>query len=131
MVVALAEMLLGSSPDVEVGAKIDLGAVVPEGTGGVPVSGRASGAVGRVAIDALAACELLFCENGGYLLEVGPADVERVVAVLAKRGAWHAEIGRTTAESGLVVHADGAGDIVMSEEEMSSAWLNGATEVML
>ena len=131
MVVALAEMLLGSSPDIEVGADVGLGAVVSEGSRGAGVGGRVSGDGGRVAVDALAACELLFCENGGYLLEVGPADVERAIAVLAGRGAWHAEIGRTTATAGLVVRAEGIGDIVVSEGEMSAAWLNGATEVML
>jgi phosphoribosylformylglycinamidine synthase len=131
MVVALAEMLFGSSPDVEVGAEIDLGAVVPEGTGGAPAGRGVSGAGGRAAGDALAVCELLFCENGGYLLEVDPADVARAFAVLTKRGAWHAEIGRTTATSGLVVREDGVGDIVLSEDAMSAAWLNGATEVML
>jgi phosphoribosylformylglycinamidine synthase len=131
MVVALAEMLFGSSPDVEVGAEIDLGAVVPEGTGGAPAGHGASGAGGRAAGDALAVCELLFCENGGYLLEVDPADVARAFGVLTKRGAWHAEIGRTTATSGLVVREDGVGDIVLSEDAMSAAWLNGATEVML
>ncbi len=55
----------------------------------------------------------------------------RAVAVLTKRGAWHAEIGRTTATSGMVVRGGGAGDIVLSEDAMSAAWLNGATEVML
>ena len=129
MVVALAEMLLGSSPDIEIGADVSLGAVLPEG--GAGVSGYASGEGGRVAVDALAACELLFCENGGYVLEVGLADVERAIAVLAGRGAWHAEIGRTIATSGLVVRADGVGDVVVSEDDMSAAWLNGATEVML
>jgi len=136
MVVALAEMLFGSSSDIEIGAEIDLGAVVPEGTAGAPAGGGVSGAGGRGtggrgAGDALAVCELLFCENGGYLLEVDPADVERAAGVLAKRGAWHAEIGRTTATSGLVVREDGVGDIVLSEDAMSAAWLNGATEVML
>jgi phosphoribosylformylglycinamidine synthase len=131
MVVALAEMLLGSSPDVEIGVDISLGAVLPEGEGRAAVGEDASADGRRVAVDALAACELLFCENGGYLLEVDPADMERAIAVLAGRGAWHAEIGRTTAASGLVVRTDGIGDVVVSEDEMSAAWLNGATEVML
>ncbi|MCK4409178.1 MAG: phosphoribosylformylglycinamidine synthase, partial [Candidatus Eisenbacteria sp.] len=129
MVVALAEMLLGSAPDIEVGADISLGAVVAERTGRASVGGGVSDSGGRV-VDALAACELLFCENGGYLLEIGPADTERAIAVLAKRGAWHAEIGRTTAASGLLVRGYGVGDVVMSEGAMSAAWLNGATEVM-
>ncbi|MFH1502620.1 MAG: phosphoribosylformylglycinamidine synthase subunit PurL [Candidatus Eisenbacteria bacterium] len=126
MVVALAEMLLGSSPDVAVGAEIELDAVAGEGRGG-----GVSGARGRFVGDALAACELLFCENGGYLLEIAPEDLERVEGVLEERGAWHAVIGRTTAERGLVAHAGSAGDVRLSENEMSAAWLNGATEVML
>ncbi len=51
--------------------------------------------------------------------------------VLDERDAWYAEVGRTTAERGLVVLAGAVGDIRLSEDEMSAAWLNGATEVML
>ncbi|MFH1866054.1 MAG: AIR synthase-related protein, partial [Candidatus Eisenbacteria bacterium] len=112
MVVALAEMLLGSSPDSTIGAEIDLDRTWAAG-------------------DALAVCELLFCENGGYLLEVGPDDVDLAMDVLDDRGTWYAEIGRTTAERGLVVLAGSVGDVRLSEDAMSAAWLNGATEVML
>lgn len=115
MVVALAEMLLGSSADVAVGAEIDMDAGWAECERG----------------EALAVYELLFCENGGYLLEVGPDDVDEVVDALDERGAWYAEIGRTTAERGLVVRGGGAGDVRLSEDRLSTAWLNGATEVML
>jgi len=111
-IVALAEMLLGASADTEIGAEVELGAVA------------------RVGGDVLAACEALFCENGGYLLEVAAADVASALEVLVTRGAWHAEVGRTRGGGGLVVHWDGD-DIEVTDEAMRDAWTNGATKVML
>ena len=100
----------GARPDVGIGVELDLG---------------------RGGSDALGACELLFCENGGYVLEVATGDLVRVAEVLDGRGAWHAVVGRTTDETGLIVRGDGIGEIALSEDEMNDAWLNGATEVML
>ena len=80
-------------------------------------------------VDSLSAAKAIFCENGGYVLEVAPEHVAEVGAVLEKRGAWFVEAGMTTAVPGMVIR--GGVRVEVSEEDMKKAWEEGAAELML
>jgi len=114
LVTAVSEMLLGSAEDLAVGAEF-----------------RADTCAGCAPepVDSLAAARAIFCENGGYVLEVAPEHVGEVGAVLKKRDAWFVELGLTTAVPGLVIR--GGVRVEISEDDMRDAWDNGAAELML
>lgn len=108
---AVVEMLLLAAPDAVVGAAIDLGWGGPEAP-------------------AALAARRLFCENGGYVIEVAPDRADAARRVLVARGAWHARIGATTGGRGLVLGGVEGGDVEFPRDELSNAWTRGATEVM-
>ena len=120
--VTVAEMLLAAAPDRRVGARIDLGAARPGIRAGEPVKGP---------LGAPEAASILFCESGGYVLEVDPGSEEAARHVLERRGVWFARLGETAAETSLIVAGAGQRDIVVSLSDLESAWTHGATEVML
>ena len=114
LVTAVAEMLLNSPEDLAVGVEITVDTCAdcaPE------------------PMDATRAAEALFCENGGYVLEVAPERVHEVAAYLKKRGAWFREIGMTTVTPGLSLR--GGVRLELSMDEIRDAWTNGASELML
>jgi phosphoribosylformylglycinamidine synthase len=114
LVTAAAEMLLAAPEDLEVGMEITVDTCAecaPE------------------PMDARRAAEALFCENGGYLLEVAPEHVHEAAACLKRRGAWFREIGLTTVEPGLSFR--GGLRLEFTRDELADAWTNGATELML
>jgi phosphoribosylformylglycinamidine synthase len=114
LVTAVAEMLLCSPDDLPVGAEIRVEACAncaPE------------------PVDTTRAAETLFCENGGYVLEVAPENVHEVAAALTARGAWFQEIGLTTVEPGLSIR--GGVRVKVAEDELREAWTKGASELML
>jgi len=109
---AVAEMALLAAPDAAVGLRIDLA-----GIGG-----------GVVAADV--AARLLFCENGGFVIEVAEANAGRVRRVLDESGVWFRGLGRTTGERVLeIVGIDGA-RVALDLEEASRAWNHGAQRFM-
>jgi phosphoribosylformylglycinamidine synthase len=114
LVTAVAEMLLGAPEDLEVGADIKVDSCIDCLPG---------------EMDWLKVVQALFCENGGYVLEVAPEHVHEVSATLRKRGAFFREIGLTTALPGLMVRGAGGADI--SQDELREAWTKGASELML
>jgi phosphoribosylformylglycinamidine synthase II len=144
--VSVAEMLLTSVPGRDVGAELDARSMVEAGAA---AAGTGDSAAGEEP-DALDACRVLFCENGGYVLEVRPGDEAAVRNILEKRGAWHALVGKTTGEPQLRIagvrgasadaestsggadeESASCADVVVSYESMEAAWKGGATEVML
>lgn len=111
LIVAVAEMMLGSAPDE---------------TPGVRLTHQASdGAVGTGQ-----ACRFLFCENGGYVLEVRPENEDAVLAVLERRAVWSARIGETTEADGLAIEGLECGPVSVGWAELASAWRSGASRKM-
>jgi phosphoribosylformylglycinamidine synthase II len=106
--VAVAEMLLLAAPGRPIGARIEL-----------PTTGRAD------------AARFLFCEAGGYVLEIAPASERAARGVLDRRGARFARIGETTATGSLAMAGADAVMVVVPVAELALAWTRGATEVLL
>jgi phosphoribosylformylglycinamidine synthase len=106
--VAVAEMLLLAAPDRPAGARVTL-----------PTTGRAD------------AARFLFCETGGYVVEVAPARERAARAVLTRRGVRFARIGETTSSGSLAMAGVGGTDVVVSLADLERAWTRGATEVLL
>ncbi len=111
LVTAVVEMMLTAAPDAAPGARL-----VHQARDGE--------------VDTATACRFLFCENGGYVLEVRPGDEGAVRAVLEKRGVWHARVGETTSEGSLGIEGLGHGRVSVGRAELSSAWLSGAARSM-
>ena len=114
----LVEMMLASAPDAAPGVRM-----VHDERHGVVGPGKAA--------------RFLFCENGGFVLEVRPENEGAVREILERRGAWHARLGETTGGASLRIEgirassADAAWPrIEIAREELERAWRGGATEVM-
>jgi len=118
--VAVAEMMLTAAPGAALGARMDLRAAsgAGEGTGGE-------------ALSAPEAARRLFCERGGYVLEIEPRSEDAARGVLERRGAWCARVGVVTADASLVITGAGPRDIALPMAALARAWSRGATEVML
>ncbi len=115
LVVAVAEMILHGAPDRRLGARVDLAKIAPaDGTVDVP-----------------AACGILFCETGGYVLEVPQESEASVLAVLEQRGVWFRRIGETTANGALAIGGVGDADVEIPTDALAHAWGSGATNAML
>ncbi len=117
---AIAEMILLTAPDVEIGARVDLAAMASAG---------AAGGEGTVGVQE--ACRLLFCESGGYVLEIAASDEAAALAVFEERSVWFRRVGETTGELGIVLASAEGGDVEVPFDAMARAWSGGATEVML
>ena len=108
---AVVEMLLLAAPDATGGAAIEVG----------------------WESQAVAVCEaarLLFCENGGYVLEVRPEHEEAVRALLRARWVWFRRVGETTRVRTLAIGGIEGGAVEIDVSELARAWTRGATEVM-
>ncbi len=81
-------------------------------------------------VDAAMACRFLFCENGGFVLEVASGDEDDVTAVLERRAVWHARVGETTEEKALVIDGLECGRVSVGRAELASAWSSGAKRYM-
>jgi phosphoribosylformylglycinamidine synthase len=101
LVVALAEMMLGSWGKVELGLEIDIRAVESRGD-----------------------FERLFSETGAYLLEVRPGPLPEAIRTVA-----HLELGRVTEARELRVRGE-AGEIVLGAAELEEAWGRSFREVV-
>ena len=111
LVAAVVEMIALAAPDATTGAAMDLA-----------WEGRA--------VPLAEAARTLFCENGGYILEVDPVNVEAVRTALEARGAWFRRLGVTTAGPSLVIGGAEGGDTEILVSDLERAWTHGATEVM-
>lgn len=100
LAVALAEMILGPKGEVSLGCEVDLAA-----------------ALGSVAADAA-----LFCENGGFVLEVRRGSVEAAEFILGNAGADWWRLGEVTAGPRLEIK--NGDDLLVSLDavSMSAAW---------
>jgi phosphoribosylformylglycinamidine synthase len=107
LALCLCEMLLGSRGTVGFGAKVHLDALGSK----------------------LRDDEILFCESGGYVLEVDPANAEAVVSLFRSAGGQAWLIGSTTPEPALVV--DSKGDEILNVEAatLADAWRGAVTHV--
>jgi phosphoribosylformylglycinamidine synthase II len=114
LVTAVVEMLLASPEDVVLGAEVMV---------------KVCADCAPDPMDTVTAAEALFCESGGYVLEVAPEKVHEVAALLKKRGAWFREIGLTTIQPGLSLRSGVR--LEVTEEELRDAWENGASGLML
>ncbi|MBD3348697.1 MAG: phosphoribosylformylglycinamidine synthase, partial [Candidatus Eisenbacteria bacterium] len=122
LVAALAEMMLAGAPDSAPGIKVTWDALQPEAGQNGAARERAAGPDERART-----ARLLFCENGGYVLEVRPENEDRVREIAERRGAWCAKIGETTEAPSLVL----AGlSLTTSRESLERAWTGGARGVM-
>jgi phosphoribosylformylglycinamidine synthase II len=108
---AVVEMLLLAAPGTEPGATIKL-----EWAG--PITSVRE------------AARILFCENGGYVLEVRSDREEAARKILEARGVWFRKIGKTVSERALVIEGVDGGTTEIDVSELARAWTRGATEVM-
>jgi len=100
LAVALAEMVLG-----------------PKGAGGLGCTVDLGPALGAEAPD-----EALFCENGGFVVEVREGSSEAAELILANSGADWWRLGDVTAEARLIIHAGGGPVINLAADELARAW---------
>ena len=124
---ALAEMVLCSAVDEAVGADVDLEARLSAEGATAAASGERPGAAAGAHERA---CRVLFCENGGYVVEVSPDDAGVAEDILERRGAWYARIGTTTRSDSLVIRTPD-GEIDLTRDDMQSCWSAGARDLML
>ena len=108
---AVVEMLLLAASDATAGATIEVG-----------WESRA--------VSIREAARLLFCENGGYVLEVRPKHEEAVRTLLTARGVWFRRVGETTRVRTLAIGGIEGGAVEIEAAELERAWTRGATEVM-
>ena len=84
------------------------------------------GSVGaRVSLDFgedLSTTELLFSENGGFVMEVISDRVEDVLELARESGARARAIGRTTEEHALVIECGGAPEVNLEGRTLRDAW---------
>ncbi|MBD3367740.1 MAG: phosphoribosylformylglycinamidine synthase subunit PurL [Candidatus Eisenbacteria bacterium] len=113
LAVAVAEMMLAAAPDAGAGVELDVGA--------------AAGATEPLANEA--AARALFCESGGYVLEL-PGDVsDEALERLRARGAWAVRVGRTIEEP--ILRLLGLEEETVVERElMRGRFLKRLSEVM-
>jgi phosphoribosylformylglycinamidine (FGAM) synthase-like enzyme len=112
LAVALAEMALLASRDSDLGLEVDLGAV------------------GGAEVDAAQAARLLFCENGGYVLEISPAGEAGAAAVFARRNVRAFRLGTTARGGRMVIRGCGSAPLSFAVRDLREAWERGATEAM-
>jgi len=115
LIVSVVEMLLNATPDLAVGARIDLSRL----TGVDDPAG------------AQEVCRRLFSEAGGYVLEVAPENEAKARTALHDRGLSWARVGETTEARTLVLTSAAGGDVEIPVDALARAWNGGATEVML
>lgn len=90
------------------------------------IGGWGKGSVGaRVSLDFgedLSTTELLFSENGGFVMEVISDRVEDVLELARESGARARAIGRTTEEHALVIECGGAPEVNLEGRTLRDAW---------
>ena len=111
MATALVEMMLLAAPDAAPGVRL-----VHEERDGVVRPEQAA--------------RFLFCENGGYVIEVAPGNEAAARELLERRGAWFARVGETTEERTFVLEGISGSSIEIERAELERVWSAGATEAM-
>jgi len=109
LAVALAEMLFNPYDEPQYGVNVDISAVVSEG---------------------LSLHEVLFCENGGYLLEINKTDEDRTADMLVSSGVEHYRLGEVTADKVFRLARGGTILIEMSVAGLYAVWRDGLDEVI-
>jgi phosphoribosylformylglycinamidine synthase len=110
MAVAISEMLFAPYGDEYIGARLDLSYLL-EKHGDISLG------------------ELLFCENGGYILEVKPENKDRVEEIMKGRKTDFYPLGEVTTEPVLALLDNG--DTILSEpvEGFAQAWREGLDRI--
>lgn len=103
----LCEMLLGARGELSVGAEVGL----------------------EVLDSCLRLDEILFCECGGYVLEVEPEKAPAAVEIFRSSGAPAWIIGQTTADAALRISAGGVEAVAIDVEQLAGAWKSALRDV--
>jgi len=112
-ITAVAESALWAAADAALGVRIDLRAIAAGGPSGAPDAAR-----------------LLFCENGGFVIEVEAANAAAVERALGERGVWFRKVGATVGERVLEIMGIEGQRVRLQLEEIERSWADGAARFM-
>lgn len=107
LALCLCEMMLGARGEALYGANVDL----------APLESH------------LRHDEVLFCESGGYVLEVPAEDCESVIEMFRSKGVAAWRVGVTTAEASLVIGAGDEAIVNLDEGLLAEAWKGALKKV--
>jgi phosphoribosylformylglycinamidine synthase len=109
---AAVEMILSAAPDSTLGLRLDLGAIA-----GGP-------------LDAAQAARIIFCENGGYVIEVDPGAAAKVRGLLEGRGVWFRRVGEVAAAAVIEIEGIEGQRVSLDLASVRRAWSAGAARFM-